>query len=312
MLAHVAERREVRGEIVGDELEDPLGLAQTLEPVVAELADVHLHEPRGIRRGQHLAAVGGLADARRAMDIKADEAVVRLFGLAAVEADPHPHPLALRPGATGELALNRERRRGRRNRIAEHAEELVAPGVDLTATCFGDGAALQRTCVGEDIDEAAAEALREPARVLDIAEEEGEHHQPLTGSSARTRVPLARCAFDAERTVERLDPVAQAAEAGALVGVGAAGAVVGHLDHRAPVDAGSANHGGRGARVLDDVRDRLRGHVVGGCLDGLRQTLGQAKVERDRQRRPRGEHIESRVEPSLREHRRMDPLRQLA
>ena len=93
---------------------------------------------------------------------------------------------------------------------------------------------------------AAAETVRETARVLDVAEEEGEGHDASptrsprshagTGSSALTRVP-PQLALDAEPAVERLDPVAQAVEARAPVEVGASDAVVHDLDHRAPVDA---------------------------------------------------------------------------
>ena len=66
------------------------------------------------------------------------------------------------------------------------------------------------------------------------------------------------------------------------------------------------------AGVLDDVGERLGDGVVRRRLDRLGQALGQADVERDRERRPGREHLERRLETALREDGRVDPLRELA
>ena len=91
--ADVAQRRELGRQVVGDELEDPLRLAQPAEVELAELSHRHAEAGRRLVRGEDLPAVGGLADAGRAMDVEADEAVAGLFRLAAVEPDSHPHAL---------------------------------------------------------------------------------------------------------------------------------------------------------------------------------------------------------------------------
>ena len=142
-----------------------------------------------------------------------------------------------------ERSLCLERRRRCRQRAASKtAEELVAAAVDLASTGLGDGAALELAGVGEHVGVAAAEPSGEAARVLDVAEEEGERHRrgslahaATQGSSARTSVPLSRRrSSTSEPAVERLDAVAQPAEARAAARVGAADAVVRDLDRAQP------------------------------------------------------------------------------
>ena len=90
---------------------------------------------------------------------------------------------------------------------------------------------------------------------------------------------LARCALDPQLAVQRLDAVAQAAEAGAAIGVGATDAVVRDLDLDSAVGALDAHRGRVGAGMLDDVGERLGDGVVRRRLDLLGQALGQAHVE---------------------------------
>ena len=140
----------------------------------------------------------GLADARRAVDVEADEPVTGPLRLAAVEADSHADALLRRPDVADQCALDLECRRCRRCGIVEDAEELVATGVDLATARLFDGAALQLAGLGKHSGVARAESVGKPARVLDVAEEEGERHASFptvarlperTGSSARTSVP---------------------------------------------------------------------------------------------------------------------------
>src|SRR5262245_40204134 len=71
------------------------------------------------------------------------------------------------------------------------------------------------------------------------------------------RRALARHARHEQRAAERLDPVGEAADAGAARGVDAADAIVLHLDRdRGAVPLHLDRHV-LGARVLRDVRDRL-------------------------------------------------------
>ena len=65
-------------------------------------------------------------------------------------------------------------------------------------------------------------------------------------------------------------------------------------------------------RVLGHVRQRLGDDEVGGGLDRRRQPLVRNVPDLDRQRRASRECPERRPEPLLGQHRRVDPLRQLA
>ena len=121
----------------------------------------------------------------------------------------------------------------------EDAEELVAPTVDLATARPLDRATLQFARLGEHGGVAAAEAFGQTARVLDVAEEEGERHafspdrcqapRPDRQLCANERA-LPRSAFDPQVAVERFDTVAKAAEPGAAISLGAPHAVVGDLD----------------------------------------------------------------------------------
>ena len=68
----VPERRKVLVQIVGEQLEDLLGLRQPPELEGAEVDRRRLDQARRRLRGQHLPTVAGLTDARRAVDVDAD------------------------------------------------------------------------------------------------------------------------------------------------------------------------------------------------------------------------------------------------
>ena len=115
----------------------------------------------------------------------------------------------------------------------EDAEELVAAGVDLATARAFDGAPLQlasRQARGVS----PAESVGKSARVLDVAEEEGRRHAafptvarpPVRRGAPRARARPDRAGCRREPTVQRLDAVAQAAEAGSTLEIGAADAVV--------------------------------------------------------------------------------------
>ena len=73
-----AERGEVGGQAGDDQLEDPLGAAEVLEAVLAQVAQRDArgervaHEQARRLGEQHLAAVAGAGDARRAVHVVAD------------------------------------------------------------------------------------------------------------------------------------------------------------------------------------------------------------------------------------------------
>ena len=112
-------------------------------------------------------------------------------------------------------------------------------------------------------------------------------------------VPRAGRRVDLEAAVDDREPVGEAAQAGAVVRVGAADAVVGHLDHHAAVVARHLDRRVARRRVLGDVRQRLGHHEVGGQLDrpraaarrtsrAARPAAGRAgRASRAPRRRPR-------------------------
>ena len=96
-----------------------------------------------------------------------------------------------------------------------------------------------------------------------------------TGPSRRTTVPLPGRAVDLEPPVERRQAVGQPAQPRPGRRVGAADAVVAHLDQREAVLAADRDLRVRGLRVLRDVRQRLGDDEVGGRLDRVGQPVGR-------------------------------------
>jgi hypothetical protein len=132
--------------------------------------------------------------------------------------------------------------------------------------------------------------------------------QRQLGPHRRASALLAR---DAEPPSERLDPVRQPPQAGSLVGVRAADAVVGDLDDEHPVVTSEVDPRQARRRVLGDVGERLRHDVERGGLDRLGEPRGRQAVHLHRQRRARGERLHGRGETVVGEDRRMDPAGEL-
>ena len=113
-----ARRGEPRCELIGDDLVEPLGAVQVLEPMLADVverdadAGAQLGDDE-LARGagdEHLAAVRGRADARGAMDVHADVVVGADLGLAGVQAHAHAQVHALGPGVGRQRTLRGHRR----------------------------------------------------------------------------------------------------------------------------------------------------------------------------------------------------------
>ena len=172
--ARAAQRGKVVWEPVGDELEDALGLRQACKLVAAEIAHGRLGECGRAGRQEHLAAVAGRADARRAVHVEADEAVAGIDRGPCVQAHPDAHGGAVRPGLGQERALRVERGSYRDGRRVEDGEELVRATLDLApAMVCGSGTELHARG-GQDVAVSGAEAPDERGRPLDVGEEEGE------------------------------------------------------------------------------------------------------------------------------------------
>ena len=146
--------RAQRGEVAAEprlvELEDPLRLRQLRErpeAEVAELAGGGEHERRRLG-GDDLAAVAGVRDPVRAVDLDADVAVLAERRGAGVEPDPDTH--RRRPAVARDPPLRVDRGLSGGLGLCEDGEELVAARVDLVAVRRRYRFAEQAPEVGED------------------------------------------------------------------------------------------------------------------------------------------------------------------
>ena len=97
---------------------------------------------------------------------------------------------------------------------------------------------------------------------------------------------------------------ARPAQAEATSRIGAADAVVGHLDRKAAVGPDDPDRDPRGGRVLGDVRERFRAQEVGGGLR-LRRDPSRQDVELDGHRAPIGKALHRPLQTFLDELARM-------
>ena len=147
---------------------------------------------------------------------------------------------------------------------------------------------------GHDLEavlvEQAADALAQQREVL------GDHD--AHGTSAYRTVGPPRGRGDRQRAVERGQALVQPVEAVAG-GVGAAAAVVAHLDAQAAVVAPDAHLGAVRLGVLDGVGQRLGDGEVGGQLDRRGQAPVEVDLDPGRQRRARGQRADRLAQAAL-------------
>ena len=153
------------------------------------------------------------------------------------------------------------------------------------------------------VAEQACEPLAEQRRVV------GDHDSH--GISARSRVPAPGALVDEQATVERADPVDEAAKSGAAVETSSADAVVLDLDRHAPGTAHDGDLSPSGTCVLRDVRERLGDDEVHGRLDVRRKALRRARSPHGN-RRALGQRSYSGVEALVGEYRGVDAASELA
>lgn len=116
-----------------------------------------------------------------------------------------------------------------------------------------------------------------------------------------------------ELAVQRAHAVAESGEPGPLDEGGAADAVVLDLDREPAVVRPTHRHAGPGRpRVLRDVGERLTDDEVGGRLNRGGRPLGDLDANLDRYEGSGGEGGQGDVEPSVGEHRGVDPAREVA
>ena len=173
-----AQRGEVGGEAVADELEERLRVGDVLQPVAAERLEgdrwhrLLARELAGRLRDDDLVAVAGAADPRRDVDVESDVALVDELGLARVEADPHPQNTLRRPPLPADRALEVD---GGRDRVpgAGEDEKRAVPGpVHLVPVPTARRLAHELPQARADRPVTLSERVQEPRRALDVGEEE--------------------------------------------------------------------------------------------------------------------------------------------
>ena len=155
---------------------EPLGLAQVLEPALADVAQRKLTREQlaGRLREEHLAALGGAHDPGGAVDVEAGEELAVARGLARVKPDADAEGLA-RPRMGGMGALGGGGRLDRLARARKGEVEAVALHLDLDSPMRRAGVAQEPPVRVERLDVAlAAQRLEQLRRALDVGEEEGD------------------------------------------------------------------------------------------------------------------------------------------
>jgi hypothetical protein len=155
-----------RREDLRAELEEPLRRAQVLEPVLPQVAHLDAGEIRRRLREQHLAAVPGGGDPRRAVHVEADVALDIFHRLARVEAHPHAHG----PVRQRELRVGRGRHRIGCPR--EGNEERIARRLDFDSAMPRPHPPQHTVVLRKHACITVAELLQQVRRALDVSKEE--------------------------------------------------------------------------------------------------------------------------------------------
>ena len=136
--------------------------------MLAEIAQAVAGQVMRRLADEHLAAVAGSRDPRRAVDVDADVTLLRDERFAGVEAHSDTERAVL------ERPLGVGRSTQRVGRAREGDKERVALRVDLDAAVSGEGVAQDPTVLSENAGVGVAELVKEPRRALDVGEEEGD------------------------------------------------------------------------------------------------------------------------------------------
>ncbi len=171
-----AERRKPGGKARNAELEQPLGLVDAGQLVLAEV----VHFVCGVERvarplgDEDLTAASRLRDSRGAVDVEAEVRIVTEIRLARVQAHADSQVDAVGPVVLGEGTLCRHRRVGGAGGVLEHDEELVASVIDDVAVAGLDALAQELAVIAEHLGVPVAEALQQLRRAFDIGEEKSD------------------------------------------------------------------------------------------------------------------------------------------
>ena len=168
------ERRELRLQPIGIELEQALRLVDARQLVLAEIVDVvgWVELLSRARREQDLPAAARLADACRPVHIEPEVRALTDGRLAGVHPHAHAKGCVGRPLVLREGLLRRDEGVGGGFRVREGDEELVAPLVDDDPVPLVHRRAEETAVVVEDVRVVVAETLDELRRPFDIREDE--------------------------------------------------------------------------------------------------------------------------------------------
>ena len=173
----IRQRRELRGEAGRDDLEEPLGLVEAVQRVLAEVAQLDAAAERRARRlgDEHLAAVARLRrfappGARRGRRSRRPRASPGPRGCrsgpGARSRRPTDGPRRRAASRAPPRAPVRARRRRRRPRRRGSRSPGRRPGSTVSRT--------SRAVVGDQLRVGAAVLADDPRRALDVREEEGD------------------------------------------------------------------------------------------------------------------------------------------
>ena len=179
-------RSELRLEPFARDLEQALRPRDVLEPVLAEIEQLHVQElavlddPGGRVGEQDLASVRGRADPRRAVDADADVAVVMQLRLGGVDTYPHAKTCSFGPVRGSDRTLGVDRGRNGIAGLLERGEERVALRIDDVTTARLERRSQHTAVLGPHVAEARPEQTDEVGRALDVGEEK--RHRALRQS----------------------------------------------------------------------------------------------------------------------------------
>ena len=133
------ERREVRGQARDDQLEQLIQAPDVLQMVCAEvphvdaIREVMRHEVEGFLGKQHLPAMGGAHDTRRAMHIQSDIPFFSWLWLAGMQPYTHAHGNLVRPLCAEKRLLHGNSRRNRVASAFKNRKKGIALRIDFVA-----------------------------------------------------------------------------------------------------------------------------------------------------------------------------------
>jgi hypothetical protein len=149
------------------ELVDPLGRAQVLQPVLAEIAQrIRAAQIARRLRDEDLTAVACGSDASGAVHVDADVALVSKEWLTGVKADPNANR------AGGERVARHSGGGERIRRLGKGNEESITLRVHLDTAMAGEGLAESAAVVAQNVRIPIAELVQQPCRALHIGEQE--------------------------------------------------------------------------------------------------------------------------------------------